>query len=229
MWSTVTEQHDNIIIVGSSPEAMSFKPHPDWTVIAVNGAIRITKQHTDYWFTLDPSYHNRSIMVNKSQLWGKFYAAVSQNYGTPRAVTPVSRMKPPKGIHFLHRLQDDQNQLSVKHGLSTDASAIHTGNSAYGALGLAYHMKPKNIILLGVNGDSGKRYDGTQCAGSITHLPSLFATAIPQIEEAGIVLLNGNIESRVDCFPKFDYVKEGYEGFYRAAASRSTASRFAAQ
>lgn len=221
MWSKVTEQHDNIIIVGSSPEALSFIPHPDWTVIAVNGAIHITKQHTDYWFTLDPSQDNRAIMVNQAQLWGKFYVAVPPTYGTPQAPTPFLTKKPPRNVHYLLRVQDNQRRLSQKYGLSNDPSEIHTGNSAYGALGLAYHMKPKNIILLGVNGDAGKRYDGSQSIGSLSHVPKLFASAAPQLDQAGTQVYNGNMVSQVDCFAKFDYVKEGYEGFYRAVASRA--------
>ena len=199
----VTEQHENIIIVGSSPEAKSYYKHKDWTTIAVNGSIDICNNDADYWFTLDPSSENLERMSNSYKYPNTtFYAAVPETIETPLAPTPLMRRKFPKNIKYLIRSHIDS-------GLSNDKGVIHTGNSAFGALGLAYHMGAKNVILLGVNGDLGNRFDGTNCAGSIEHLPKLFKSAVYNDQ---MTVYNGNINSKIECFLKFDFVKEGYLG-----------------
>jgi hypothetical protein len=199
----VKEQHENIIIVGSSPEAQSYYKHKDWTTIAVNGAIDICKNDADYWFTLDPGSENLERMLNRHRYPNTiFYAAVPETIETSEAPVPYMRRKFPKNIRYLKR-------STIDCGLSKDKGIIHTGNSAFGALGLAYHMGAKNVILLGVNGDSGKRFDGSNCARSIEHLPKLFESAVYNDQ---MTIYNGNINSKIECFPKFDFTIEGYLG-----------------
>ena len=88
-------------------------------------------------------------------------------------------------------------------GLSEDPSKIHTGNSVYGALGLAYHWKPKNILLLGVDGtNEPKVTNGRPTDYNISHLNLLFSTAVIQLRRQGITVINGSENSKVTCFTR---------------------------
>lgn len=50
---------------------------------------------------------------------------------------------------------------------------------------------------------------GTNCTGSIEHLPKLFESVVYNDQ---MTVYNGNINSKIECFPKFDFGKEGYLG-----------------
>lgn len=86
-------------------------------------------------------------------------------------------------------------------GLSEDPGTINTGNSGFGGLGLAYHMRPHKVALLGVDGRKERRVDGGM-PRSLDHLPALFESAVPQLRSAGIEVANGSPDSEVDCFPR---------------------------
>lgn len=184
-------------------EAVKFKPIEGYTVIAVNNAINITKDYTDYWFTLDPSEDNISIM-RKRPYDAYYFCAIPDWYGTNNA--PIHRCKVAvTGIHYLKRIQDDSNALKIKYGLSDDKSCIHTGNSAYGALNLAFHMEPSEIIILGVNGNRlNPKFDNRHCVGDLSHLPKLFESAKNTLDTNGIRVYNANRETLVKCFEYTD-------------------------
>ena len=90
--------------------------------------------------------------------------------------------------------------------LSEDPGAIHTGNSGWGALGLAYHMRPRKVALLGVDANgAGHAYaDIPQRPGELDHLPLLFVSACGQLEARGIQVRNGSPESNVTCWPRVE-------------------------
>lgn len=75
-------------------------------------------------------------------------------------------------------------------GLSTDPKTIHTGNSSWGALGLAYHLGFEHVALVGVDGTDEPRIEGGHCR-SLLHLPMLFASALPQIRVTSCGALTG--------------------------------------
>lgn len=194
---------NKVIIVGSSEEAKNFVPIPGFAVIAVNGAIYITKEHTDMWFTLDPSPANIEIMETKPYKC-HYVAAVPDDFGRANA-KGINHRKRIEGVHYLKRVADRKNYLSCKYGLSEDGRAVHTGNSGYGALNLAYLMGAKTIVLLGITGDGRlPRYDGSY-SRNLNHLPSLFASAKPQLDRAGVQVYDTTMQSKLKCFDKMRF------------------------
>lgn len=193
----------DIVIVASGPSLRGM----DWSllpasavVVAVNGAVAGVPR-ANAFFTLDPSGANRQRM-REQRAGVRYFAAVPDDYGTPGAACAGHRAQREPGVTWLRRLPG-AGPLRSRAGLSEDSSAIHTGNSAWGALGLAYHWRPGRIVLLGVDAAGGGYWHGPGGpAGSLEHLPALFASALPQLQAAAIQVVNGSLDSRIDCFPR---------------------------
>jgi hypothetical protein len=196
----VAHHHESVIIVGNAPSArpLTTLACPEASaVIAVNGAVEWLPR-ADYWFTLDPDTRNRRRM--REQRPGTYYyAAVPPEFGQRDARLPVWRMPPEPRVHWLRR-RIGSGPLSSRRGLSVDPAAVNTGNSAYGALGLALHMGARRVALFGVQADGDGRITGGR-PGDLAHLPELFASALPQLHIRGIdVVIAG--KSRIDGFPR---------------------------
>lgn len=195
---------DKVVILATGPSASSvrnddlyhIKSYKDVRIIAVNGALDYFNKHslTDF-FTLDASIDNLNrinrcpinISCHFAAIEGKTYC-INNPY--------VSLYK-----RVINEQGTDRNK--AMHGLAENPNEIHTGNSAYGALGLAYHWKPKKILLLGVDANDGPRInDNKPSDRSLNHLPELFASAVSQLEANNIKVVNGSLESSIDCFPK---------------------------
>lgn len=171
-----------MIIVASGPSARGFVPPDDVPIIAVNGAIDWISR-ADYWFTLDTSTANLN-RVHNPRSGVQYCAAVPPERHLPPHVRRFDRVGydwanyPPAPAYtvgwWLRR-------LSCKPGLSTDPATIHTGNSSYGALGLAYHLGARRVVLVGVDATNDRRVEGGR-SRELKHLPSLFASALPQVE-----------------------------------------------
>lgn len=180
-----------IIIVASGPSAKDFIPPDGVTVIAVNGAIDWIPR-ADHWFTLDPSPENMRRMRNQRQ-GVHYWAAVLPKVNLPKGVTRLRRIDkrtktPPssEGPEFwLWR-------LSCVKGLSKIPDAIHSGNSAWGALGLAYHLGARKVALVGVDATTEPKIEGGPCATDLSHLPLLFASAIGQLDFVSCGKLGGH-------------------------------------
>ncbi|CBG89348.1 hypothetical protein [Citrobacter rodentium] len=149
------------------------------TIIAVNGAIDWLPS-TDYFFTLDPSPENMSRLANPRPNIC-YVAAVPDDIGLPPHVIRMRRISS-RGAEpatvgspgwWLWR-------WSCTPGLSNSPGEIHSGNSAYGALGLAYHLGFIDVALVGVDATDEERVEGGWCR-DLSHLPLLFASARPQI------------------------------------------------
>lgn len=202
-WGRVTSRFDRVLIVASGPSVSVVDPQHIVSaqqagvyVIAVNHAGHVFPS-ADAWFTLDP----HSLFQRMPPLQGGVhYLAIPDDFGTPTARNGLTD-PPPTNATYLHRLIGN-GVLNSKEGLSEDTSSIFTGNSAYGALGVAYHMRPKKIAILGVDGTKGYFYSPQANSGNLDHLPSLFASAVPQLNERGIEVLNGSPDSSVTCFRK---------------------------
>lgn len=204
----------NVIIVASGPSVNDInlamlKTIPNTYIIAVNGA----GQHVPFanaWFTLDPwGLDGPQLPTGFS---GKLYAAVPDDFGTANARAIKHRVTAKKNITFLHRLQshnftNTSSDTAYKLGLSEDSSCISTGNSGYGALNLAYHLRPSNIYILGVDGNIGYFYTKTEKNRPLTYLPSLFASSATQLADAGIAVTNVSPLSTVKCFPRISASK----------------------
>ena len=196
------------IIVGSGTSLSGFNFGElnllNCFIIAVNGAGNSLPM-ANAWFTLDPWGLNGPQLPKK--FYGKMYAAVPDDYGTPSARCPAHRVTPDRRILFLHRLMshnyvDILSDSAFKLRLSEDRSCISTGNSGYGALNLAYHLHAEKILLLGIDGGSGYYYNSTQRTRPLNSLPKLFESAKEQLDKRGTKVFNGSPNSSVKCFDR---------------------------
>ncbi|HBP8874090.1 TPA: norphogenetic protein [Escherichia coli] len=172
-----TGNRHRAVIVGTGPTALGFQPPEDLTVIAVNGAVEWLPR-ADYFFTLDPSPANIERMQNRRK--GVKYCVA----GLDEAIRGVKRYE------RIARRGDEPTETgspewwlwrwSAVLGLSEKKTQIHTGNSAYGALGLAYHLGFNDVALVGIDATDQERIGGGQ-PNNLSHLPLLFASALPQI------------------------------------------------
>lgn len=199
----------NVIIAASGPSYKDLDKsllyqNEDVVIMAVNGAFEYLDYKADIFFTLDPSPSNlKRLSVRNETLK---YCAIDKScrVDIPDSVIKLNRISAtakeirPRGTskYWFHR-------WGCVKGLAEKASEIHTGNSAYGALGLAYHLRPEKILLLGVDGNTQSRLSGEGPPRySLMHLPYLFSTAVKQLESAGIEVINGSPTSAIDCFPR---------------------------
>lgn len=173
------------IIVASGPSAGNFAPPKDTTIIAVNGAVEWLSR-ADYFFTLDPSAANlKRLMHRRTDVRycvAGFQVEDAQIYEricTTDAPEPENKMTPEWWLW----------RLNAVKGLCTTPGKIHTGNSAWGALGLAYHLGFNHVALVGVDATDEPRIEGgnSKC---LSHLPLLFASARPQINVVSLGRLN---------------------------------------
>lgn len=169
------------VIVGSGPSAAGFTPPAGVVVIAVNASIRWLPR-ADHWFTLDPSPDNIDIMRRKRdgvRYWCACPDDTKLPAGVNRLVRVADREESPLSMtgpdYWLWR-------LSCVKGLALNMPNIHTGNSAYGALGLAYHLGAEKVALIGVDATTEPKIDGSNCLTDLSHLPPLFGSAVNQID-----------------------------------------------
>lgn len=174
-----TGNSNRAIIVASGPSASGFSPPEDVTIIAVNGAIEWLSR-ADYFFTLDPSPENLSRLSNP--IAGvRYVAALPGNIGLPSHVQRLKRVASRGAEPECYGTPEWWVwRWSAVSGLSEKTGEIHTGNSAYGALGLAYQLGFIDVALVGVDATSDERIEGGR-PGSLVHLPLLFASARSQI------------------------------------------------
>lgn len=119
--------------------------------------------------------------------------------------------RPPKQWPDVHRIAGIHAP-----GLSLDPDLIHFGgNSGYQAINLAVHLGAKRIVLLGFDlrlGDDGKRHWfgdhraglNNPDAGHMARWLDNFATMIPDLERAGVEVINCTPGSALECFDKDD-------------------------
>jgi len=168
-----------VVIVASGPSARGFIPPAGVTVIAVNGAIDWLRR-ADYFFTLDPSQINMQRM--RRQRVGVKYCYAFDN------VLPVGNAEFYERIGSCEFVSPQPytpqwwcNRWRGKLGLSNRVGQINTGNSAYGALGLAYHLGAERVALVGVDASASPRIEGGE-PNNLSHLPLLFESAMGQID-----------------------------------------------
>lgn len=169
--------------------------HSADVIIAVNGAIHRVNCH--YWFTLDLSPENLRIINNP--LPGVQYV-VAHHKRTPKHVKKLGRVAE---THVFKPPADDTPEYYLWRygavlGLQENPSLISTGNSAYGALNFAYHLRPDRVALFGIDGIRNTR----SRSDNLSHLPLLFASTLQQLQRAEIGVINGSLISRIGCFDK---------------------------
>jgi hypothetical protein len=161
------------------------------TVVAVNGAIEWIPR-ADYFFTLDWADVNLHRLRNRRE--GVTYTAAF----------PLNKRWPEEDIKYYDRAgghftrepkpRDTPEwwlwRLSGKLGLSEDPKVINSGNSAYGALGLAYHLGFRDVALVGVDANTEPRVEGGR-SKNLSHLPLLFASALKQLRVVSCGAMRG--------------------------------------
>lgn len=188
----VQERHDRVLIVGSGPSAgqvnwTAATFHPAIIIIAVKEAIDHVPQAT-HWMSIDGNTKSRRILQNKRE-GVRYYAGMSDRYPGPY-----------EGIHFLRRITGPAPR-GGQFGLCEELNGVHAGNSGYAALGLAYHMNAKRVVLLGIDGTGGYFFNDNG-PNSLTSLPILFKSALPQLMRRQIEVVNASEISTVKCFPQ---------------------------
>jgi hypothetical protein len=173
-----------------------FPPHVQ--VIVVNGAADFVPNF-DIWFTLDPSKENLQRMGRRSNPFARYYAAVMPDRKLPPEITKLERVENDGVEKFAHPLA---RRYRCSYGLQEHPGKISTGNSAFGALNLAYHLGAGKIALFGVDGTQEERVSGGT-PGPLDFLPELFYSAFDQLNKKNIGVINGSPYSRVTCFPRF--------------------------
>lgn len=182
---TVRARTVAIIAPGPSFRLADFtriKPHVH--IIAVKGAIFGLKR-ADSWITVDANKRTRQTMMAPSfrKEGVRYYAAVPEDFGSPDARLLWHRRPPEPDIHWLRR--------TLGIGLSTDKQVLHTGNSAFAALGLAFHMGAQKVAIFGVDGTKDPYGIGLgRPRGSLDHLPALFSSAMTQLSQNRVLVKN---------------------------------------
>lgn len=192
---------ERVLIVATGPSiaglVLNRQDFPGVHIIAVKQAIHCVNAHS--WITVDPNIRARAMMKNQRE-GTKYYAAVPDDYGMPNARLLHHRVTVDPNVIYLHRTVGT-GPLKAKYGLSEDRGALHTGNSAWGALGIAYLMGAQKIGFLGLDGSQLPHGVGEGAPrGSLAHLPQLFASALPQLSARGVEVLNGSPQSTIKCF-----------------------------
>lgn len=208
-WSKITPDKniEKVIIVGTGPSLDKFdfnKLHKKGFIIAVNDAHKYVP-FADAWFTLDPWGLGGSQTPDKN-FAGQLWAAVPDDFGQSDAKCPTHRINPLPNIKFLHRIAFHTGQITVDDyltwGLAEDKGSINSLNSGYGALNIAYHLRPRKILLLGIDATSGYFFDPTKRTRSLNFLPWIFESAKPQLDAVNIKVVNGSHISKITCFEK---------------------------
>ena len=183
-----------VVIVASGPSARGYVPPENVTVIAVNGAIEWLPR-ADYFFTLDLSPENMRRLNNPRDgvLYTYADSALSPRFGVSAKPYYFERISDlPFNNPVEYSPQWWANRWRCKLGLSNDFGKIHTGNSAWGALGLAKHIGATRVALVGVDASDEPRIDGGR-SKNLSHMPLLFESAIGQID----FINRGKMKSRV--------------------------------
>lgn len=208
---------ERVVIVASGLSLKGFNFHRlldrGYYVISVNGAGNVVPS-SDAWITIDPwGLDDKQLPKKKVK---KLYAAVPEDFGTPFAKAQSHQIVAPEHIIYLKRVSVQNGpvpdmQIGVS-GFPESPDQIVTGNSGYGALNLAYYLRPKKVLLLGIDAGSGYFYTTARSNRSLWFLPQLFASAVPQLRAAGIEVINGSKDSRVKAFPRYG-IQEALEVF----------------
>ena len=210
-WSRVEPpdtQIENVVIVASgrsvsTVDLILISNAKSTHIIGVNDSGKHIPR-MDSWITIDPWGLNGPQLPTKPCT--TIYAAVPEDFGTVFAKTSQHRISAPTTVKFLHRLRSHNkpnvsSTTAFRLGLSDDMGCISTGNSGYGALNLAYHLRPKRIFLVGIDGDVNYFYSPTKGGGNLSALPQLFESSVEQFRDANIAVFNVNPKSTVTCFP----------------------------
>lgn len=185
-------------IVANGPSARDLPEIKPDCLIAINGAIDLVDP--DVWFTIDPSRANLKI-INNPRPGVEYYAAFGDGWKVPDHCHDLQRVsyqgKAPAEVgspaFWFWR-------WACCPGFSDTPGEVHSGNSAYAALNWAYQQDFNKVALFGVDADSSRQRATGGYTANLSHMPMLFASAVKQIREKGLIVVNANPDSKVKCF-----------------------------
>lgn len=169
-----------MIILGSGPSARGFNIPDGVKVISVNSALC---KRADFWFSLDWSRKNQEILTYRHQYPDtRFFAAGDGWQGDLRGVTVLERVSR-QGIEPLSKYSPEwwAWRWSSVLGIPERSDQIHSGNSAWGAIQLAYHLGARRVVLVGVDATKDAKPDGS-APNDLSHLPMLIRSAQSKLE-----------------------------------------------
>lgn len=178
------------IIVGDGPSARGFVPPEGITIIAVKRSINWLAR-ADYWFSLDDNEASFHMML-RQRAGVRYYCAVPDVVELPANVTRMERIS--SSGEEQHRSGTPQWWLwrwGAMLGLCTEPGKIHSGNSAWGALGLAYHLGYDDVLLVGVDGTQDARISDKRSPNNLSHLHLLFQSALSQVRLRTVGTMKG--------------------------------------
>lgn len=95
-------------------------------------------------------------------------------------------------------------------GFLTEAPGVRATNTGHAMLNLAYHSRPRQIVLLGYDMKRNGHWHGMKPGGILSAMPAEayeswaldFNEAAPVLQAAGIDVINCSMESGLSCFRK---------------------------
>lgn len=183
-----------VAIVASGPSAAGFVPPDDLDVISVNGSVRWL-QRTSYWFSLDASIANRANLRIAAEAGAECHVAGHPWLAHPSCMCHARYWQRLDSIGTYAEPQPEGSpewwawRLGAIRGVCKEPGRIHTGNSAWGALGLAWHLGYRDVALLGVDATADERVEGG-FSGNLSHLPLLFESALVDMRVVSCGALN---------------------------------------
>jgi hypothetical protein len=169
------------LIVASGPSAKRVRrrdiPH-HVTVIGVNGVVDWI-DGLDYWFSLDASPINQSRLRKKRLPCT--YVTCGPRWPAP-STTHYQRIdalasRPDVCPHPADSPEWWLWRWAAVPGVCKRPNTINTGNSAWGALQLAWHLGKRDVAIVGVDADDSERVGGGH-SQNLSHLPLLFNSAL---------------------------------------------------
>lgn len=167
------------VIVASGPSAQGFRAPEGVFVIAVNGVSEWIDR-ADAWFSLDASIQNQRrlaahrlkncVYVTCGPRWlgaGDEHFKRIDSLQTRTTLPPQPAGSPAWWFW----------RYGCVAGINHNRGEINTGNSAWGALGLAWHLGLRDVALVGVDANDGPRCEGGN-SDNLSHLPMLFTSAV---------------------------------------------------
>lgn len=201
-------------IIGSGPSARlaDFNAIPsDDIVFGVNGTVEWVP-HLDWWFTLDKNPINLKRLQSPKLDGVRCIVALPDDIILPKKIIRYKRLTAMDQSNKTRTKQPRRRNTPLWwmwrwqaiRTLSEIPGVIHTGNSMWGALQIAYQHNFRKIILVGLDGSRSPRVEGGN-PNSLLHLPILFESAVDQLKNAGVQVFNSNPNSKVTCFPRVTF------------------------
>lgn len=178
-------EDSEVWIIGNGPSRKSVDPafYRGKRVIAINDALYRMKgiRANISFFSLDNNWIRGNRAVLESFSGDRYIALPLETWPECGGI---------KGATYL--------QWGFSKGLSDDPAVINPGgHSGHGALNLAYLKRAKKIFIVGIDLDPGVNIRHFYWAREFDH-------AVPQLEAAGVTVVNLSPKSFVGAFLKKD-------------------------